>query len=112
MIEYLHLILGLRAVLLKKTIPRMPISWEPKLWSSVRPDHLSLKGFVPIELTQNWADLDFGFEYCRRLDNLVAEAEAVALASASAASQTLALVVGCFEIDYFDSDSDWLHDGS
>ena len=88
MIGCLYLILYLRAVLLKKTIPGMPISWEPKLLSSVRPDHLSLKGSVPIELTQSLADLDFGFEYCKRLDSLVAEAEA-----ASAASQILALVV-------------------
>ena len=54
-------------------------------------------------------DLDFGFDYCKRLDNLAAEE---AEASASAASQSLVGVVDCFDIDYFDSDSDWLLDGS
>ena len=52
-------------------------------------------------------DLDFGFDYCKRLDNLAAEE-----AEASAASQSLVGVVGCFDIDYFDFDSDWLLDGS
>ena len=52
-------------------------------------------------------DLDSGFDYCTRLDNL-AEAEAAAFA----VSQILASAVGCFDIDCFDFDSDWLLDGS
>ena len=46
-------------------------------------------------------DLDSGFDYCTRLDNLL-EAEA-----AFAVSQILASAVGCFDFD-----SDWLLDGS
>ena len=51
-------------------------------------------------------DLDFDFDYCKRLDNLVAAEAAVASA------ELQSLVVGCFGIDYFDSDFDWLLDGS
>ena len=39
-------------------------------------------------------DLDFGFDYCKRLGNSAAEA-AEASAVESAESQTPALVVGC-----------------
>ena len=43
-------------------------------------------------------DLDFDFDYCKRLGNLAAEA-----AEAFAALQNLALVVDYFGIDCFDS---------
>ena len=87
------------------TNPRMSISSESKLDSSVHHlDHLNSSDLIEQKLSS--VDLDFGFDCCKRLDNLE-EAEA----AASAALQTLVAAVNHSGIDYPDFYFGF-HDGS